>query len=591
MVSQAGLKAYSGRVLVLGSDTRSFLAVVRSLGRARLEVHVAWCPLNSALLSSRYIAAVHHIPYYRADDNAWVNSFNGLMRQYKFDLVVPCEDASLLPLQLWRRQLAEAHCIYLLSDDAYQITSNKERTYALAQELAIPLPRQVSVHTEEELCATASEFGFPIIVKPLRSAELDDPRVRHSVVKVTSAEDIQSTSKTMLAGGAALVQQCFAGVGVGVETLCRNGEILVAFHHERVHEPLSGRGSSYRRSLQLNPDLLEATRRLMKAMDYTGVCMVEFRCAPDSRRWVLLEINGRFWGSLPLAIAAGVDFPRYLYEMLVHGKEQFNVSYRDNIYCRNWPSDLGFLRSVFRARKATCSRILFLFRALTAAVWNMVRLREHSDTLTMDDPDPALEEVTTLAMRGVVAILSHLRPARWYMRRRAVQGVRNSANVLFICKGNICRSPFAEHYLKRLLPDLNVASAGLLPSIGRKPPTAAIEAAASRNVDLSSHHSRVLSEEHVGSSDVVLVFETEQFRAVKRLAKRYLKKAPKIYFLGALDYQNPLEISDPFGRDIQVFDDAYDRIARVLDHAVVSIVGIGGNGHHARSDSRVLASK
>jgi hypothetical protein len=60
MVSQAGLKTYSGRVLVLGSDTRSFLAVVRSLGRAGLEVHVAWCPLQSASLRSRYIAAIHH---------------------------------------------------------------------------------------------------------------------------------------------------------------------------------------------------------------------------------------------------------------------------------------------------------------------------------------------------------------------------------------------------------------------------------------------------------------------------------------------------------------------------------------------------
>jgi protein-tyrosine-phosphatase len=163
--------------------------------------------------------------------------------------------------------------------------------------------------------------------------------------------------------------------------------------------------------------------------------------------------------------------------------------------------------------------------------------------------------------------------------------------VLFVCKGNICRSPFAEHYLKKLLPDLNVASAGLLPSIGRKPPTAAIEAAASRNVDLSKHRSRVLSEEDVRSSDVVLVFEIEQFRAVKRLAQRYLKKAPKVYFLGALDHENPLEIADPFGRDIQVFDNAYDRIARVLDHAAGFVIGIGGSGHYARSDSQVLACK
>lgn len=402
---------------------------------------------------------------------------------------------------------------------------------------------------------------------------------------------MQSALARMLADGTALVQQCFVGFGVGVETLCRSGEVLVAFQHERVHEPLSGGGSSYRKSVQLNPELLDATRRLMKAMDYTGVCMVEFRFNPDSRRWVLLEINGRFWGSLPLALAAGVDFPRYLYEMLTCGKDQFNVTYHDNVYSRNWRIDLGFIRSVLRVRKAASSRVTFLFCTFAAAVWNLIRLREHSDTLTMDDPDPGLEELTSLAARGVVGTLANLRPARWCMRRRAVRLIGNSRNVLFVCKGNICRSPFAELYLKRLLPDVNIASAGLLPSVARKPPTAAVEAAASKNVDLSKHRSRMLSEEDLKLSDVVVVFDAEQFRAVQRLAKRYLKQGPQICFLGALDYVNPLEIIDPFGRDIQEFDNAYDRIARILDYAAELVIGIGGNGRCARSGSRALACR
>src|SRR5579862_430677 len=235
MVSHAAVEPYSGRVLILGSGTRSFLAVVRSLGRAGLEVHVAWCPLQSASLRSKYISAIHPIPYYIADNSAWVDSINELMNRYKFDLVVPCEDASLLPLQHWKQQLTRAEHIYLLSDEAFQITSNKERTYALAQKLDIPLPRQMLVHTENEIRAAAGEFGLPIFVKPFCSARSEDPRVKRSVVKIVSAGDIQCSSKKTLSDGAALVQEYFAGVGVGVETLCRNGEILVAFQHERVN--------------------------------------------------------------------------------------------------------------------------------------------------------------------------------------------------------------------------------------------------------------------------------------------------------------------------------------------------------------------
>ena len=95
------------------------------------------------------------------------------------------------------------------------------------------------------------------------------------------------------------------------------------FQHERLHEPPEGGGGTYRKSVPLSPELLKATRRLMKELRYTGVAMAEFKVNPRTGGWVLIEINGRFWGSLPLTIAAGADFPRYLYELMVHGRTGF----------------------------------------------------------------------------------------------------------------------------------------------------------------------------------------------------------------------------------------------------------------------------
>jgi len=48
--------------------------------------------------------------------------------------------------------------------------------------------------------------------------------------------------------------------------------------------------------------------------------MVEFKHSRRTGAWALMEINSRFWGSLPLSLAAGVDFPRYLYEMVCEGR-------------------------------------------------------------------------------------------------------------------------------------------------------------------------------------------------------------------------------------------------------------------------------
>src|SRR5206468_12795896 len=81
----------------------------------------------------------------------------------------------------------------------------------------------------------------------------------------------------------------------------------------------TGSGSSLRESTPPPPDMAEAARTLLEALQWHGVAMVEFK--RDARDGLprLMEINGRFWNSLPLAIASGVDFPFLLYTLARDG--------------------------------------------------------------------------------------------------------------------------------------------------------------------------------------------------------------------------------------------------------------------------------
>ncbi len=561
------MTAPTGRVLVLGSDTRSFLAVVRSLGRAGLEVHVAWCPAYSAALRSKYVKAIHPIPYYRPQDSEWIDRFNELLSEHEFDLVIPCDDSSLVPLQLHKQQLVRQQSIYLLAEESYRVTSDKHATYALARALDISLPRQAVATNQAELETAIREFGIPAVVKPPRSAEADDPQARRFVKKIRRPEEIELLATPMLARGPVLIQEHFLGIGVGVETLCRNGDILVAFQHERVHEPLLGGGSSYRKSVPLNPEMLEAARRLMKALDYTGVCMIEFRFNPKSRRWVLIEINGRFWGSLPLAIASGIDFPRYLYEMWVYGKTDFNVRYRSGLYCRNWLIDLAWLRSNIRLDRTDPTLLTVPLHRVATEVLNPLLLRERSDTFTIDDPGPALDEFLGLFSRAFVRVASSLPLFRKRLHASARAALQPASSVLFVCKGNICRSPFAERYAHALKPQLIVWSAGFLPLSGRSSPAMAVEIAGLHGIDLSHHRSRMLAVEDLGRFDVIFVFDADQVRAIRHIARIQRKRVP-VMLLGALDLRGPLEIRDPFGQDAAAFETAYDRIAQALQNGL-----------------------
>jgi predicted ATP-grasp superfamily ATP-dependent carboligase len=110
-----------------------------------------------------------------------------------------------------------------------------------------------------------------------------------------------------------LVQERVIGAGLGVFVLLWDGEVRAAFAHRRIREkPPSGGVSVLSESVALDPDLLARSVALLRDFDWQGVAMVEYKI--DDRTGVpfLMEVNGRFWGSLQLAIDAGVDFPNIL---------------------------------------------------------------------------------------------------------------------------------------------------------------------------------------------------------------------------------------------------------------------------------------
>src|SRR5581483_5920793 len=255
----------TGRVLVLGEDTRAFLTVVRSLGRAGLEIHAAWCPPTSPSLRSRYISKIHWLREYRPGDPACLREFVELLGRESFYLVLPCHDSAILPLRHWRPTIESLARISLPEDRAFEVAFDKGRTYELAEELRICLPRQRIVRSAADLRSAAGEFGFPFVLKPHASVELENVAARNKVVMVLDQSGLPGAETLLGQKGSLLVQEHFCGIGVGVEVLCRQGEILTAFQHERVHEPLHGGGSSYRKSVALDKDLLDAAQRLMKA--------------------------------------------------------------------------------------------------------------------------------------------------------------------------------------------------------------------------------------------------------------------------------------------------------------------------------------
>jgi protein-tyrosine phosphatase len=159
------------------------------------------------------------------------------------------------------------------------------------------------------------------------------------------------------------------------------------------------------------------------------------------------------------------------------------------------------------------------------------------------------------------------------VRQRATAKTRaaleRAESVLFVCLGNICRSPFAEHYARRVLPAaVAVRSSGLYPRPNRPSPEPAILAASEQGVDLSRHRADVLNEESVGRSDLIFSFDESVHQEIRR---RFPAARGKLHRFALLADDGPVEVPDPFGGSLDRFRVVYRRIAAVLDSAAARL--------------------
>lgn len=169
-----------------------------------------------------------------------------------------------------------------------------------------------------------------------------------------------------------------------------------------------------------------------------------------------------------------------------------------------------------------------------------------------------------------------IHPVRQQAARTLIRNAR-PRSILFVCNGNICRSPFAAALFAKRLPrtlqgSITVRSGGLI-GPGRTPPVEALASAARRGTDISSHRSALVTEESLKAADLVVVMSAEQARDIRR---RVTADSTSVVVLGDLDPAPRARrtISDPWGKADSAFDASYERIDRCVS-ALLQIIQDG----------------
>lgn len=139
---------------------------------------------------------------------------------------------------------------------------------------------------------------------------------------------------------------------------------------------------------------------------------------------------------------------------------------------------------------------------------------------------------------------------------------RPISKILILCLGNICRSPMAEGFLKREMPDRIVMSAGIAAMIGHPADPLSVKLMHEHGIDISSHRAQNLTDWMVEAADLILTMEEEQTRFIERVYPSFKGKLLRIGHHGEFD------VPDPYRQDIDVFRHAQQLIMRGVDDMV-----------------------
>jgi len=322
------------RVLVTDGEQRSTLAAVRSLGRAGYRVYVCSRSGRSLAGASRFALDDRSVASALSAPRQFASDVRALIDDWNIDIFLPMTEETC-NAAFDNEDLFAGVCMPVATAEQFRDVSDKKKVLEIAEACGLSVPAQVVVNDAPEARQLASTLRYPLVAKPARSVAQDgEKQLKTGVVHCADATKLlESLAKFPASAYPLLLQQRVVGPGVGVFLLLWDGELVAHFGHRRLREkPPAGGVSVYRESISVDESLLDKSRRLLERIGWRGVAMIEYKIDDATGTPYIMEINGRFWGSLQLAIDAGVDFPRLLLARAegkrVRGPDAYRVGIR-----------------------------------------------------------------------------------------------------------------------------------------------------------------------------------------------------------------------------------------------------------------------
>jgi len=374
-------------VLLTYGWVRSSYAALRNLSKHDLSVAVSdTSKLGMCQFSRLHDGFFKYTSHYENEDK-FISDLVKICEQGNIKLILPVHNETEI-IARHREKFNPSIMACVPNHELCELFNNKKASYELVEKLNIPVPVRIKYNDPKEVPIKLHEQGFTRSVIKLLTGNSGK-----GVFYAATPEEAQQIVENLIykfdlkKSRFPQVEEYIEGDGFGVSVLYWDGECIVDFSHKRLRDKVTTGGTSTLREMTSNPYIKQAALKLFNHVGWHGLAMCEFKVCSETGKFWFIEVNPRMWGSIPLAIAAGVEFPYLAWMCAKMGPKEAKEYHRRAILADHWRARwlLGDL-FVFLQK---CGKLQF-----KEAIKILVKTKSDSlDDFYIDDPLPFFGEL------------------------------------------------------------------------------------------------------------------------------------------------------------------------------------------------------
>ena len=293
-------------VVVTDAEERAALGAARGLRRAGYRVCAVARGRPAATHWSRSCSERVRLPDPRKSVGGFVDGLEELVRNGRYDALIPGSDASLLAVSEHRDRLERSTRLGLPSREAVRRSVDKRLLLEVADLAGLASPRSKACTDLEDAGAAVSELGYPVVLKPAQSFQpVNGGMKQQSVVVVTDAEALERSVSKLTPP---FIVQRFERAGfLSCTGVFADGRLLAATISRvlRVWPAVAGM-HSYSETVSPPPGLTDRVRELLTAVGWQGIFQLQMLELPGGQLSVI-DLNPRVFASIALDNYAGAN--------------------------------------------------------------------------------------------------------------------------------------------------------------------------------------------------------------------------------------------------------------------------------------------